>query len=90
MAAKKSKAIKQIQKQVKKLNARINDLKKEIKDLQDIVDTAVTEQSAAKLQGESARGAWPDPRFSEAEVELAEEMTEDAEEVEDILEKTDR
>jgi TolA-binding protein len=90
MAAKKSKAIKQIRKQVKKLNARIDDMSREIKSLQDTADTTVTDQLAAELQEESAQGAWPNPRFSEDEVEMAEEMTEDAEEVEDILEKTDR
>ncbi len=90
MAAKKSKAIKQIQKQVKKLNARINDLSKQIKGLQGSADTTVTDKIAAELQVESAQGARPEPRFSENEVEVAEEMTEDAEEVEDIMEKTDR
>ena len=90
MAAKMSKAIRQLKKQVKKLNARIDDLSREINGLQDTADITVTDQIAAELQEESAQGALPNPRFSENEVELAEEMTEDAEEVEDILEKTNR
>jgi len=83
MADKKSKAIKQLEKQIKKLNARIDAMSREIKDLQ---DANATDQAATELREET----WPDPKFSEGEVEIAEEMAEDAGEVEDILEKKNR
>jgi len=73
MAAKKSKTIKQLEKQIKKLNARIDEMSREIKGLQG--------------DKEATQEAWPNPKFSEDEVEMAEEMAEDAGEVEDILEK---
>jgi len=90
VAVKKNKAIKQLKKQVKKLNARIDDMSREIKDLQNTADTFATDQMATELGEESAQRAWPDPKFSEDEVEIAEEMAEDAGEVEDILEKKGR
>ena len=83
MAAKKSKAIKQLEKQIKKLNTRIDAMSREIKGLQDTKATPVPNQVATELQEE----AWPYPKFSEGEVEMAEEMAEDAGEVEDLLEK---
>ena len=90
MAAKKSKAIKQLEKQIKKLNARIDDMSREIKGLQDAVNTTVITQTAAESEEEFTQETWPKPRFTEDEVESAEEMTENAEEAEDILEKADR
>ena len=87
MAAKKSKAIKQLEKKIKKLNTRIDAMSREIKGLQETKATPVTDQVATELQEESAQAAWPDQKFSEDEVEMAEEMAEDAGEVEDILEK---
>ena len=62
-------------------------MSREIKALQDTKATPVADQIAAESQKESTQEAWPNPKFSENEVEMAEEMAEDAGEVEDILEK---
>jgi len=83
MATKESKAIKQLKKQVKKLNARIDEMSREIKGLHDTVDTTASKQMAAESQEEFVQGS----RFSQDEVEIADELTEDAEEVADIREK---
>ena len=89
MAHKKSKAIKKLKKQVKKLNKRINDISGKLIDLQDAVGTSIKEK-ISQPQEETKDSAWPIPRFSEGEVEIAGEMNEDAEEIDDILEKTHR
>lgn len=90
MATKKSKEIKQIKKQLKKLNARMDDMSRELKGLQNSAVTRVTEPITAGVQEESGQGTWPDQKFSANEVEIAGEMAEDAEEVGDILEKKGR
>ena len=87
MASKESKAIKQVKKQIKKLNTRINDMSGEIKALQDIANNTVTEQLAGELQEGAAQVAVPVSKFSQEEVESADEMTEFAEEIADMKEK---
>ncbi len=70
MAAKQSKAIKRLEKQVKKLSASIDEMSREIRNLRD------------------AGGARAGSRFTEEEVEIADEITDEAEEVADILDRS--
>ena len=87
MAAKKCQAIKKLKKQVKKLKARIDDISREITGLQNSTGSTVAEQMAAGLQEELTGEASPESRFSQEEAEMADELTEDAEEIADIREK---
>ena len=77
MATKKSKKIKRLKKKIKKLNARIDELKADIKLL----------KNAAESSDDSVSAVLSGSKFTQEEVELAEEMTDDAEEVLDILDK---
>lgn len=90
MASKENKSIKQLTKQIKKLTARIDDMSVGLTSLRDATDTTGTEQIAAKLQEQSAQVFRPDSRFSEEEVETAEDLAEDAEEIADIMEKQNK
>lgn len=87
MASKKNKAIKRLKKQIKKLNARIDKLSEEIGGLKDASETPATGQMATESQEDSAQAAWSGSKFSEEEVEIADEITDEAEEVADILDK---
>lgn len=87
MAARESKSIKQLKKQVKRFNARIDDMERNIKALQDAAGGVVTTQLTAALEEESAQDAGPRSNFSQEDVENADEMTEVAEEIADIKEK---
>lgn len=87
MSAKQRKTIKQLKKRVKKINARLDEMSSEIKALQDAADGSATEQSGLESSEDSAGGDWQRSRFGENEVEMADEMTEDAEEIDDINEK---
>lgn len=78
MAAKKSKKIKRLKKKIKNLNARIHELKADIKLLKNAVESS--DYSPPVILSGS--------KFTPEEVELAEEMTDDAEEVLDILDKS--
>lgn len=76
VGTKKSKAIKKLKKQLKKLKARIEEMDREIEGLQRAIDSKGSEQEN-----------WPSPKFSEEELETADEITEEAEEIADILDK---
>lgn len=78
MGAKKSKTIKRLKRQVKKLDARIDELKADIKLL----------KKASVSSDESEQLFHSDSKFTQEEVELAEEMTDDAEAVLDLLDKS--
>lgn len=82
---KKSKTIKRLSKQIKKLNKRINKLGKRVEGLQDVSEDPMAEE----LQPESGLeiADQPAPSFSAEEVEVARELTDEAEAVLDILEK---
>lgn len=88
MASKEQKAIKKLKKQLKKLKTRVKKMHMEIADLQ-----AVTDNSSAQLEDDlhtqQQLADREDPKFSAAEVETANELTDDAEEIADILEKSD-
>ena len=87
MSAKQRKTIKQLKKRVKKINARLDEMSSEIKALQDPADGSATEESGLESSEGSAGGDWQGSRFGENEVEMADEMTEDAEEIDDITDK---
>jgi len=72
MATTKRKAIKRLKKQIKKLNARFDKLSEEIKELKDASETFAVRAVS---------------KFSEEEVEIADEITDEAEEVADLLDK---
>ncbi len=78
MAVKVSKEVKKINKQIKKLHARMDKLEKKLKKAGD-GDTVIVEEVEMDIPTTS--------NFSEAEVEMADEMTEEAEELEDMIEK---
>ncbi len=78
MAVKVSKAVKKINKQIKKLHARMDKLEKKLKKAES-GDTVIVEEVGMDIPTTS--------NFSEAEVELADEITEEAEELEDMIEK---
>ena len=90
MSSKDQKAIKQLKKQLKKLNARVEKMQLEIKGLQAVVDSNTGRQTAEALQPALTKENWPSSNFSAAEVEMASQLVEDAEEVGDILEKMGR
>ncbi len=87
MASKKSKAIKRLKKQIKKLNARIDKLSKEVKAVNDASEIDNTQNMAKESQKGDAQTVWLGSKFSEEEVEMANEITDEAEEVADILDK---
>jgi alpha-galactosidase/6-phospho-beta-glucosidase family protein len=78
MAVKVSKEVKKINKQIKKLHARMDKLEKKLKKA-GAGDTVIVEEVEMDIPTTS--------NFSEAEVEMADEMTEEAEELEDMIEK---
>lgn len=84
---KKGTAIKRLKKQIKKLNARLDELSEEIKGLKEASETFAARQVATESQEDPAQAAWSGSKFSEEEVEMADEMTDEAEEVADILDK---
>ena len=86
---KKSKTIKRLNKRLKKLNKRINKMDKQIEGLKDAPEGAIAEPVAEELQAESELeiAAEPASSFSAEEVEVASEITDEAEAVLDILEK---
>ena len=79
MASNESKAVKKLEKQIKKLNARIDKLEKKLKKTLGAGETVTIEEVDMEIPTSSS--------FSEAEVELADEITEEAEELEDMMEK---
>lgn len=81
MAANESKAIKKLNKQIKKLDARMDKLEKKLKKTLGAGETVIIEEMDMEIPTSSA--------FSEAEVEMADEMTEEAEELDDMMEKMD-
>lgn len=83
----KSKAIKQLKKQIKKLNKRVDELSEEIDGLKDASKTLATQHMAMDSEEDAAPPVWSGRKFSEEEVEMAEELTDEAEEVLDILDK---
>ena len=72
MTIKRRKAIKRLRKQVKNLDTRFDELSEELKGLKDTLETFAA-QSRSK--------------FSEEQVAMADELTDEAEEVADILDK---
>ena len=78
MAVKVSKEVKKINKQIKKLHARMDKLEKKLKKV-GAGDTVIVEEVEMDIPTTST--------FSESEVELADEITEEAEELEDMIEK---
>ena len=78
MAVKVSKEVKKINKQIKKLHARMDKLEKKLKNA-GAGDTVIVEEAEMDIPTTSS--------FSEAEVQLADEITEEAEELEDMIEK---
>ena len=84
----KSKVIKRLKKQIKKLNARCAELSEEIKGLKDASETFAAQQLATESKGNSAQAARAGSKFSEEEVEMADEITDEAEEVVDLLDKS--
>jgi len=79
MASNESKAVKKLNKQIKKLNARMDKLEKKLKKTLGAGDTVIVEEVDMEIPTSSS--------FTEAEVEMADEMTEEAEELDDMLEK---
>ena len=86
---KKSKKIKRLNKQLKKLNKRINKMDKQIEGLQDAPERTIAEPMAEELPAEPELeiAAQPASSFSAEEVEVASEITDEAEAVLDILER---
>ena len=84
MSSKQKKAIKRLKKQVKKLKIRADEMGSEIDAL----------KPDAQAPGNVQEGSGPEikrtARFTEEEVETAMEAMENAEELEDMLEKTKR
>ncbi len=78
MAVKVSKEVKKLNKQIKKLHARMDKLEKKLKKT-GAGDTLIIEEAEMEIPTTST--------FSEAEVEMADEITEEAEELEDMIEK---
>ena len=78
MAVKVSKAVKKLSKQIKKLQARMDKLENKLKKA-GAGDTVIIEELEMEIPTKSS--------FSEAEVELADEITEEAEEMGDMMEK---
>ena len=78
MAVKVSKAVKKLDKQIKKLHARMDKLEKRLKKA-GTGDTIIIEEVEMEIPTKSS--------FSEAEVEMADEITEEAEEMGDMMEK---
>jgi len=78
MAVKVSKEVKKINKQIKKLHARMDRLEKKLKKAGS-GDTVIVEEVEMDIPTTT--------NFSEAEVEMADEITEEAEELEDMIEK---
>lgn len=72
MTIKRRKAIKRLRKQVKNLDTRFDELSEQLKGLKDTLETFAA-QSGSK--------------FSEEQVAMADELTDEAEEVADILDK---
>ena len=88
---KKSKAIKRLNKQVKKLNKRIDKMGKRLEGLQDAPEEPMAEPIAeeALTEAEPEVAAPAAANYTAEEVELAHELTDEAEAVLDILEKED-
>ena len=82
--AKQKKMIKQLTRKVRRLKSRMDKMQADIRDLREKLDGALMEQSPAAAQGDTE--AWPAKRFSEEEFEAADDITDEAEEVSDILE----
>ena len=85
MTAKDKKAIQKLQKKLDKLKDRIDQVSSELAALQggeeNVSGNLGVERKAAVNE------AVPHPKFSEGEVEIADELTEEAEELADIIEK---
>jgi len=72
MTIKRRKAIKRLRKQVNNLDTRFDELSEELKGLKDTLETFAAQSG---------------PKFSEEQVAMADELTDEAEEVADILDK---
>ena len=81
MSSNESKAVKKLKKQISKLDARMDKLEKKLKKMSGAGEAAVTEDVEMEIPTKSS--------YSEAEVEMADEITEEAGELEDMLEKMD-
>ena len=82
MSSKQKKAIKRLKKQVKKLKTRVDAMGRELGDLK------LGGQASGNVQKGSGPEIQSTARFTEEEVETAMEAMENAEELEDMLEKT--
>ncbi len=83
MPAEENRAVKQLQRQLDKLTIRVDVLSKEIKDLK-VIFEHVDAGQAIEIPGETVRQALTTRKFSEKEVEAADDMTWVAEEFADI------